>query len=45
MDGDVDNGQVVRVRLGGYFTGDEAAPGFVAFVDDLCRIFLVFSFA
>ena len=45
MDGDVGNRQVVRVRLGGYFTRDEAAPGFVAFVDDLRRVFLVLGFA
>lgn len=44
MDGDVGDRQVIRGCLGGYLARDEAAPGLVAFVDNLGRVLLVLGF-
>ena len=35
---------VVR-RLGGAFTGDEATPSFMAFMNDRCSVFLILGLA
>ena len=45
LDGDIGDRQIIRGRLGGYLTRDEAAPRFVAFVDNLRRVLLVLGFA
>jgi hypothetical protein len=39
------HGEIIRIGFGGRFAGDETAPGFVAFVDNLGRVFFVFGFA
>ena len=43
-DSDVGDRQVIRGCLSGYFARDEAAPGLMAFVDNLCRVLLVLGF-
>jgi len=37
--------QVIALGFGGGLASDQTAPGFVALVDDLCSVTLVFGFA
>ena len=45
LDGDVGDRQVIRGRLSGYLARNEAAPGLMAFVDNLRRVLLVLGLA
>ena len=39
------HGQIVGWSLGGSFARNQTAPGFMALMDDLQRVFLVFGFS
>ena len=37
------HGQIIRSRLSGAFTCDKPPPSFMAFMNNLCRILLIFG--